>query len=178
MISLAAGKTIKWMQDLFGPSVRLARTMVNTPSVVGEMAGGYAMGARATKEDEETLQAILDAIGIAYKLEEKLLDAVTGLSGSGPAYVFTFIEALADGGVKQGLPRQTALKLAVQTVYGAAKMLKEMETHPAVLRDNVTSPGGTTVYALHELEKVGFRNAAIKAVEAATHRSKELSGSM
>lgn len=178
LISVAAGKTLPWMQSLVGPRVRLARTMVNTPSIVGEMAGAYSLGEFATKEDEETLQLIMGAIGVGFPLEEKLLDAVTGLAGSGPAYVFTFIEALADGGVKQGLPRQLALKMAIQTVYGAAKMLKEMDTHPAVLRDSVASPGGTTIHAIHELERAGFRDAAIRAVEASTKRSKELSGNM
>jgi len=118
----------------------------------------------------------MDAIGVAFPLDEKLLDAVTGLAGSGPAYIFILIEALADGGVKQGLDRQVALNMAIQTVYGAAKMMKELNTHPAILRDSVASPGGTTIYAIHELERNGFRDAAIKAVEAATYRSRELSG--
>jgi len=178
IISVAAGKTLAWMQNLVGEGVRLARTMPNTPATVGEMAGAYTMGEFSTDEDEENLHVILDAIGIAFPMQEKLLDSVTGLAGSGPAYIFMLIEALADGGVKEGLDRQISLKLAIQTVYGAAKMMKELDTHPAILRDSVASPGGTTIYAIHELEKNGFRDAAIKAVEAAAHRSRELSGSV
>jgi pyrroline-5-carboxylate reductase len=152
--------------------------MVNTPALVGETAGAYALGERATDADAVNLKQILDSIGVCHKMEESQLDAVTGLAGSGPAYIFMLIEALADGGVKQGIPRKIALELATQTVYGASKMVKETRIHPAVLKDAVASPGGTTIYAMHALETNGFRDAIIKAVEAGAHRSKAMSGNM
>lgn len=116
----------------------------------------------------------MDSLGVCHKLRENLLDAVTGLAGSGPAYVFTFIEAMADGAVKQGIPRHIALQLATQTVLGSAKMVKETGTHPAILRDNVESPGGTTINGVHQLEAHGFRNAIICAIQAATERGQYL----
>jgi len=136
------------------------------------MAGAYSMGQHAREDDAAIVQTFIDAIGIGHQMKEELLDAVTGLSGSGPAYVFLFIEALADGGVKQGIPRHIALELASQTVFGAAKMVLETGLHPGQLKDNVSSPGGTTIEAIHQLEKLGFRNCAISAVEAATLKGK------
>ena len=150
--------------------------MPNTPALVGAGAAAFAKGSRATEADAETTRTILGAVGTVDEVSEKLLDAVTGLSGSGPAYVYTVIEALADGGVLMGLPRTTALQLAAQTVAGAAKMVLETGHHPAVLRDQVTSPGGTTAAGLEQLEALGLPNALIQAVRKATERSVELGG--
>ena len=145
---------------------------MNTPALVGEMAGAYSMGRCSEDKDAEVVQIIMDACGVGFLVKEDLLDAVTGLAGSGPAYVYMFIEALADGGVKQGIPRAMALKLAAQTVFGGAKMVKETGIHPALLKDSVASPGGTTIEAIHKLESLGFRNCAISAVEASTLKAK------
>jgi pyrroline-5-carboxylate reductase len=148
--------------------------MPNTPALVGEGASAYALGGTATEDDAKLVEKILSGVGLAVRVKESLLDAVTGLSGSGPAHVFTVIEALADGGVLMGLPRDLALKLAAQTVIGAAKMVRETGEHPAVLRDQVASPGGTTIAAIEALEDGGLRSALISAVRAATERSREL----
>jgi pyrroline-5-carboxylate reductase len=148
--------------------------MPNTPALVGAGAAGFARGQHATAADGELASKLLGAVGTADEVSEKLLDAVTGLSGSGPAYVYTVIEALADGGVLMGLPRAAALRLAAQTVTGAAQMVLQTGKHPAALRDEVTSPGGTTIAALEQLEKHGLRNALIQAVRAATEKSQAL----
>jgi pyrroline-5-carboxylate reductase len=148
--------------------------MPNTPALVLEASSAIAPGAFATPEDTALARSILELVGKAWIVEDKLMDAVTGLSGSGPAYVLTFIEALSDAGVKNGLPRDVATGLAAQTVFGTAKLLLETNEHPAVLRDKVTSPGGTTIAGLHALEKAGFRGTLINAVDAATARSREL----
>ena len=150
--------------------------MPNTPALVLAGAAALAAGKTATAADVAIAQQIFGAVGRAVVVEEKLMDAVTGLSGSGPAYVFMIIDALSDAGVKAGLPRQLALELAAQTVYGAAKMVLETKEHPGKLRDMVTSPGGTTIEGLHALEKGKLRAALMNAVEAATARSKELGG--
>jgi len=134
----------------------------------------FCPNANCSQEDEATLYHLLEASASLTKIPESLMDVVTGLSGSGPAYVYTFIEALADGAVKEGLPRTQALELAAKTVLGSAKMVTETGLHPAVLRDQVTSPGGTTIAGVASLEENGLRNAAIQAVKAATNRSKEL----
>jgi pyrroline-5-carboxylate reductase len=148
--------------------------MPNTPALVGTGAAAFSRGTKATEEDAALTQKILGSVGIADEVAEKLLDAVTGLSGSGPAYIYTVIEALADGGVLMGLSRATALRLAAQTVSGAAKMVLETGKHPAALRDEVTSPGGTTIAALEQLEAHGLRNALIQAVRKAAEKSKDL----
>jgi len=148
--------------------------MPNIPCVVGAGASGYAGGAYATAKDMETVGLVLNSFGIALPVEEKYLDAVTGLSGSGPAYVFLFIESLADGGVQVGLSRDVALKLALQTVYGSARMALESGKHLGELRDEVTSPGGTTIAGLYALEQKGFRGTVMDAVVNATRRSQEL----
>eukprot|EP00300_Choanocystis_sp_HF-7_P027357 c3244_g1_i2.p2 GENE.c3244_g1_i2~~c3244_g1_i2.p2 ORF type:complete len:151 (-),score=40.68 c3244_g1_i2:4-456(-) len=148
--------------------------MPNTPALVSEMAAGYALGTNATAQDAATISTMLSALGVAVQVKQTDLDAVTGLSGSGPAFVFMFIEALADGGVRAGLTRQVALQLAAQTVRGAATMVLD-GGHPAVLKDQVCSPGGTTIAGVQALEEGGLRAAAINAVVAATNRSKELS---
>jgi pyrroline-5-carboxylate reductase len=142
---------------------------------VGKGASAFAVGERATADDANAAEKLLSSVGLALQVPEKLLDAVTGLSGSGPAYGFLIIEALADAGVRHGLPRQDAIRLAAQTMLGAATMVLETSLHPAQLKDMVTSPGGTTIEGLAALEKNGVRHALIEAVSAATHRSIELS---
>jgi len=148
--------------------------MPNTPALVLAGAAAIAAGTNAAQDDLAIAQEIFTAVGRAVVVEEKLMDAVTGLSGSGPAYVFMIIDALSDAGVKAGLPRQLALELAAQTVYGSAKMVLETKEHPGKLRDMVTSPGGTTIEGLHALEKGKLRATLMNAVEAATARSREL----
>lgn len=172
-ISIAAGATlgtlIKGLQ-----TDRVVRVMPNTPCLVGQAAAGYCLGPGALPEDGPLVEQLLSAVGLSFALEERLLDAVTGLSGSGPAYVYVMIEALSDGGVKMGLPRDVATKLAAQTVRGAAEMVLSDGRHPAALKDAVASPGGTTIAGLAMLEERGVRAGLIAAVEAATRRSIEL----
>jgi pyrroline-5-carboxylate reductase len=145
-----------------------------TPALVGEGASGYCLGAHIRASDEDVVRSCLVAVGRAFRVPETLLDAVTGLSGSGPAFVYMIIEALSDGGVRVGLPRDVATALAAQTVLGAARMVLETGAHPGVLKDQVTSPAGTTIAGLHALERGGLRAALIDAVEAATSRSAQL----
>jgi pyrroline-5-carboxylate reductase len=174
LISIAAGVTLASLEAAAPAHFRVIRAMPNTPALVGKGAAGYCLGSRATAEDGEAARTLLGAVGLAVQVPEKLMDAVTGLSGSGPAYVYLMIEALADGGVKTGLPRADAIRLAAQTVLGAAAMVLETGEHPAVLKDMVTSPGGTTIAGLAVLEKNGLRSALIEAVTAATDRATEL----
>jgi len=174
VISIAAGVTIARIEKMLTNKPRVIRVMPNTPALVLSGAAGLAAGTTSTVTDMMTAQQIFGAVGRALVVEEKLMDAVTGLSGSGPAYVFTIIEALADAGVKAGIPREVALELSAQTVYGAAKMVLETHEHPGRLREKVTSPGGTTVEGLHALEKGKLRETLMNAVEAAAARSREL----
>ncbi len=168
--------TISHISKAVNKKAKIVRVMPNTPALVLSGASVLYCNDILTKEDREQVKKIFEYVGIAYLVDdEKMLDAVTGLSGSGPAFVSMFIEALSDGGVKMGLPRQMAHALAAQTVYGTAKMIIESDVHPGEFKDKVTSPGGTTIQGIHQLEKTGFRNSAISAVEAATLRSKELS---
>jgi pyrroline-5-carboxylate reductase len=174
VISVAAGVPIAALERRLGAGARIIRTMPNTPSLVGAGACALARGEHASEEDLAIATRIFQAVGITTVVEENLLDAVTGLSGSGPAYIFLVIEALSDAGVKVGLPRYTAQKLAAQTVLGSAKLLIETGIHPGQLKDQVTSPGGTAIAGLHTLEAGGLRTTLINAVEAATRRAKEL----
>lgn len=174
VISVAAGVPIEALERRLGRNVRIVRAMPNTPSLVGAGACAIAPGPHATPEDVALAEKIFSAVGVSTVVEESLLDAVTGLSGSGPAYVFLMIEALCDAGVKVGLPRYTALKLASQTVLGSAKLLIETGAHPGQLKDQVTSPGGTAIAGLHTLEEGGLRTTLINAVESATRRAREL----
>ena len=174
IISIAAGVPVATIERRFPPGTRVVRTMPNTPALVGAGATAIAAGGHATAEDLETARHIFNAVGMTATLDEEQLDAVTGLSGSGPAYVFLIIEALSDAGVKVGLSRYQALALAAQTVLGSAKLLLETNEHPGRLKDMVTSPGGTAIAGLHTLEAGGLRTTLINAVEAATRRSREL----
>jgi len=174
VVSVAAGVPLSRIESQLAQGARVVRVMPNIPCVVGAGAAGFAGGAHATAADLEKVGAILNSFGIGMPVEEKYLDAVTGLSGSGPAYVFLFMEALADGGVQVGLPRDVALKLAIQTVYGAARMALESNKHLGELKDEVTSPGGTTIAGLYAMEQKGFRGTVIDAVVNATRRSQEL----
>jgi len=175
VVSVAAGIRLPVLAEGLGQEARLVRVMPNTPCLVGMGACGYCLGDRATARDGDLVRQMLGAVGIAYRVEEKLMDAVTGLSGSGPAFAYVMIEALGDGGVRMGLPRQVALALAAQTLRGAAEMVLATREHPAVLKDRVASPGGTTIMGLQAMEAGGVRAALIAAVEAATRRSTELS---
>lgn len=175
IVSIAAGVTIKTLESSL-PGRRVVRVMPNTPCLVGQAAVGFALGTHANEKDREIVNTIFGSVGLAMEVKEPLLDAVTGLSGSGPAYVFQFIEALSDGGVRAGLPRNVATQLAAQTVKGAAEMVLQTGKHPGLLKDGVTSPGGTTIAGVEALEKGGFRAATISAVTAATRRSMQLGG--
>ena len=174
LISIAAGVTLAKLENLLPAGARVIRVMSNTPALVGEAASAFALGKSATAADGELAKKLLSAVGIAFQVKENLLDAVTGLSGSGPAYVYQFIEALSDGGVAAGLPRDIATMLAAQTVFVGAKMVLETGQHPGALKDQVTSPGGTTIEGLHALEKGKLRATVISAVRAATEKSKKL----
>jgi pyrroline-5-carboxylate reductase len=174
IISVAAGVPIAALERKLGAGARIVRAMPNTPPLVGAGACAISGGEHATEEDLRTAAALFAAVGTVTTVDENLLDAVTGLSGSGPAYIFLIIEALSDAGVKVGLPRYTALELAAQTVLGSAKLLIETAGHPGHLKDQVTSPGGTAIAGLHTLEAGGLRTTLIDAVEAATRRAKEL----
>jgi pyrroline-5-carboxylate reductase len=178
VVSLAAGVPIEAIEGRLPPGSCVVRTMPNTPATVGAGATAIAGGTHAREADLATVQELFAAVGRVVVVDEALLDAVTGLSGSGPAYILLIIEALADGGVKAGLPRDAALLLAAQTAFGAAKLLLETGEHPARLRDRVTSPGGTTAAGLYALESGALRKTLIDAVDAASARSTELGARM
>ncbi len=178
LVSIAAGVPLRSLEARLPAHVRVVRAMPNTAAIALAGATGIAPGSRATQDDIDVTQALFASIGRSVVLDETLIDAVTGLSGSGPAYVMVMIEALADGGVKVGLHRDTALLLAAQTVYGSAKLLLETGEHPGRLKDMVTSPGGTAIAGLHTLESGGVRRTLIDAVEAATKRAIELGEAM
>lgn len=177
IVSIAAGVPVQAIASALGKKrAKIVRVMPNTPALVQAGASVLYCNSNLNHKEREEVRKIFETVGLAYIVEdESLMDAVTGLSGSGPAFVSMFVEALSDGGVKMGLPRDVALELAAQTVYGTAKMIIEEKTHPAELKDKVSSPGGTTIEGIHELESGGFRANVISAVEAAAHRSRELS---
>jgi pyrroline-5-carboxylate reductase len=174
VVSIVAGVPISRITDACGQGGRVIRAMPNTPALVQQGMTALAIGDGVQEKDVASVRSIFESVGKVVPVEERLMDAVTGLSGSGPAYVFLTIEALADGGVKMGVPRAIAEVLAAQTVLGAAQMVLETGQHPARLKDQVASPGGTTIAGLHRLEQGGLRATLIDAVEAATRRSQEL----
>jgi len=175
LVSIAAGIPIRFIEAHLGEGKHpIVRVMPNTPALIGEGATALAGGPHATEKDVQTAKRIFDDLGTTVVVREELLDAVTGLSGSGPAYAFIMIEALSDGGVKMGLPRDVATRLAAQTLLGAAKLVLQGDRHPAQLKDMVTSPGGTTAAGIHALESGRLRATLISAVETATLRSREL----
>ena len=173
VVSILAGMTIAKLEEAF-PQQPVIRVMPNTPATVGAGMTAIALGTHAKQEHLERAKSIFAAVGEVVEVNESSMDAVTGLSGSGPAFVALAIEALTDGGVASGLPRAIALQLATQTVLGTATLIKETQMHPGVLKDRVTSPGGTTIAGVAKLESAGFRSALIEAVKTATARSKEL----
>jgi pyrroline-5-carboxylate reductase len=180
VVSIAAGLTIETLEAALPDGARVVRVMPNTPCLIGEAASTYVMGTHAREEDQEKVDALMSSVGMAVRIDEWQMDAATGLAGSGPAYVFQMLEAMSDGAVAAGLTRDKAQALAAQTLIGAARMVFESSgdgtmTHPAVLKDRVTSPGGTTITGLAELESSGVRGAYIRAIQAAARRSKELS---
>lgn len=176
VISVVAGVRIRRITEACGPQAHVIRAMPNTPAMVGEGMTALAIGPGVGEHEVACARRIFESVGRVVPVDEHFMDAVTGLSGSGPAYVFLMIEAMADGGVKMGLPRETASLLAAQTVLGAARMVLETGQHPARLKDQVASPGGTTIAGLHRLEQGGLRGLLIDAVEAATKRSQDLGG--
>lgn len=174
VVSIAAGVSLETLASAAGSACRLMRAMPNTPALVGASATAYALGPNATEDDAASAQKWFGSVGLSVAVPESLMDAVTGLSGSGPAYAYLFLEALSDAGVAEGLARETATKLAAQTLLGAATMVLETGRHPGELKDMVTSPGGTTIEAVCALERSGLRAAAMNAVRAAAARSREL----
>jgi len=174
LISIAAGMTLGTLESALPAKARVIRVMPNTPALVGASASAFAAGKSARPEDCELALKLLSSVGLASQVTEGLLDAVTGLSGSGPAFVYLFIEALSDGGVAAGLPRDLATRLAAQTVLGSARMVLETGVHPGALKDMVTSPGGTTIYGVGELERGCLRGTVMNAVRAAAERSRQL----
>ncbi len=174
LVSIAAGVPLARLEATLPAGARVVRVMPNTPALVGASASGFAMGAAARPDDACLVERLFSSVGVALGVKESLLDAVTGLSGSGPAYAFLMMEALSDGGVAAGLPRDVATRLAAQTLLGSARLLLETGLHPGALKDMVTSPGGTTIEGLHELEKGGVRAALINAVRAAADKSRRL----
>lgn len=173
VVSIAAGVPMRKLQESIG-HCRVIRVMPNTPSLVGGGASAYCCGSQVTDADKASVELMLQAVGITVEVDESQMDAVTGLSGSGPAYVCLVIEALADGGVAAGLPRPLAMQLATQTVLGTAQLIQQTGKHPGELKDAVASPGGTTIAGLKALEDHGLRSALINAVCTATDRSREM----
>jgi pyrroline-5-carboxylate reductase len=175
VVSIAAGVTLATLSAGLGASCRIVRVMPNTPCLIGVGASAFSRGGAATADDAAVVAQLLSAVGLAVELPEKHLDAITGLSGSGPAFAYVMIEALSDGGVRMGLPRQLATDFAAQTLAGAAQMVLATGKHPGELKDAVASPGGTTIAGLHALEQGGLRGTLMNAVQAATERARELS---
>lgn len=174
IVSIAAGVTIKDLEAAFGKEVKMVRVMPNTPALVGEGMSALCKNNNVLDDEFKGIVKIFESFGRADVIEERLIDAVTGVSGSSPAYVYIFIEALADGAVLEGLPRDKALKMAAQAVLGSAKMVLESGKHPGELKDNVCSPGGTTIEAVYSLEKNNFRGAVIEAVHTASEKNRNM----
>ncbi|RQD77911.1 MAG: pyrroline-5-carboxylate reductase [Candidatus Syntrophonatronum acetioxidans] len=174
VVSIAAGISISEIKRELGHDRKVVRVMPNTPCLTGSGMSCIAAGEGVESEEVNYIKDLLESLGKAVIMEEKYMDAATALSGSGPAFVLTFIEALVDGGIKSGLPRETALLLATQTVLGTADMVESTNDHPSLLKEQVKSPGGTTIFGLHALENASFRGAVINAVESSCQRSKEL----
>ncbi|SDB43040.1 pyrroline-5-carboxylate reductase [Pseudobutyrivibrio sp. YE44] len=174
VVSIAAGQSLERLTSLFGKELKLIRVMPNTPALVGEGMSALSPNDLVTEEESETVLELFESFGKAEIVPERLQDAVVGISGSSPAYVYMFIEALADGAVAEGMPRAQAYKFAAQAVLGSAKMVLETGEHPGVLKDNVCSPGGTTIEAVAALEALGFRNAVIEAERVCIEKSREL----
>ena len=177
IVSIVAGVSINHIEKFINKPVGIIRIMTNTPAIVGAAATVIASNTKVNEKEKSYVQKLFDSVGMVVELDETHLDAVTGLSGSGPAYIFIIIEALADGGVKMGIPRDISQKLAAQTVLGSAKLLLETNKHPGELKDMVATPGGTTITAIHEIESAKLRATLIRAVEAASIKSKSLNSS-
>ena len=174
LISIVAGVTVERLRGMISGNARILRVMPNTPAMVFEGAFALCADNDLASEEMAAAEELFRSIGVVEKVPETLIDAVCGLSGGGPAYVAMFIEAMADGGVKQGLPRATAYRLAAQTCLGTAKMILDMDIHPGQLKDMVTSPGGTTIEGCEALEKGGMRGTVIECINVATEKSKQL----
>lgn len=174
ILSIAAGQTIENIERLFGKNIKLVRSMPNTPALVLEGAAGVCFNENVTEEEKEKVLGIFSSFGIAHEVPESMIDTVIGVSGSSPAYVFMFIEAMADAAVADGMPRAQAYELAAQSVMGSAKMVLETGKHPGELKDMVCSPGGTTIEAVRVLEREGFRSAVIEAMKACVKKAREM----
>ncbi len=174
VISIAAGQTMENIERLFGKNIKLVRSMPNTPALVLEGASGVCFGETVTKDERKCAMDIFSSFGIAHEVSEPMIDTVIGVSGSSPAYVFMFIEAMADAAVADGMPRAQAYEMAAQSVLGSAKMVLDTGRHPGELKDMVCSPGGTTIEAVRVLEEKGFRSAVIEAMKACVKRAKEM----
>lgn len=174
IISIAAGKTMAWIEEAFGRTIKLVRCMPNTPAMVGAGCSGVCRNSQVSDPEMELCMKYLGSSGVAEEVPERLMDAVGGVSGSSPAFVFMFMEALADGGVKAGMPRAQAYRFAAQTVMGSAKLMLESGKHPGELKDMVCSPGGTTIEGVQILERLGLRASVMSAVEACVEKSKKM----
>ncbi len=171
VISIAAGKSLGWIEEAFGRKLKLVRCMPNTPALVGEGCSGMCRNERVSDEEMEQSMKLMESFGMAEEVPEKLIDAVGAVSGSSPAFVFMFMEALADGGVKAGMPRSQAYRFAAQAVLGSAKLMKESGKHPGELKDMVCSPGGTTIEGVQVLEEMGLKGAVMAAVSKCVEKS-------
>ncbi len=174
VISIAAGQTIADIEKLFGKDIKLVRTMPNTPALVLAGATGMCFNANVSEEEQQKARALFESFGVVASVSEDMIDTVIGVSGSSPAYVFMFIEAMADAAVADGMPRKQAYELAAQTVYGSAKMVLETGRHPGELKDMVCSPGGTTIEAVRVLEEKGLRSAVIEGQMACVKKAREM----
>jgi len=174
IVSIAPGKTLGWLEDLFGGGKKIVRCMPNTPALVGAGCTGVCKNDLVSDAEMQQVLSLLGSFGKAYMVPESLMDTVVGVSGSSPAYVFMFIEAMADAAVADGMPRPQAYEFAAQAVYGSAKMVLDTKMHPGALKDMVCSPGGTTIEAVRVLEEKGFRSAVIEAQKACVEKSKNM----